>query len=292
MFHLTPEQAATLTAIADEGSFEGAALRLHVTPSAVSQRVRALEVALGRPALRRVRPVELTEAGRVLVRHARRLDLLAAELAAELALEEGTGAVTVVVNGDSLSTWALPALTRAAEHVRLQVLREDQDHSLQLLRDGVASGAVTAAAEPVPGCSSRRLGVLRYRAVCAPAFAARWFPDGVDARSLGKAPVVIYDDKDDLQDRLLRRYAAERPDPPRHWIPATHEFGEAVRLGLGWGMLPELQIGNGLVRGRFVALAPAEPVDVVLHWQQWRSAPPGLVRVAEALLSAGAAALR
>ena len=296
MFELAPDQARTLVAIAAEGSFDAAAQRLHVTPSAISQRVRSLEVALGRPVLRRVRPVELTDSGRVLLRHARQLELLAADLAAELSLEESAGSVTVVVNGDSLSTWALPVLTRAADGVRLRVLREDQDHSLHLLRDGVATGAVTATGTPVPGCSSRRLGVMRYRPVCAPAFAARWFAHGVDAATLGRAPVVIYDDKDDLQDRFLLRYpAAEdegRLDPPRHHIPATHEFGEAVRLGLGWGMLPELQIGDGLVNGTFVPVKAAAIIDVPLYWQQWRRSSGVLTRVADALVAAATAALR
>lgn len=45
------------------------------------------------------------------------------------------------------------------------------------------------------------VGVMRYRAVCTPAFAARWFPDGVTGAALAAAPVVVYDEKDDLQDR-------------------------------------------------------------------------------------------
>src|ERR1044072_853026 len=45
---LAPSQLAALTAIADHGTFEAAARALHVTPSAVSQRIRALESTVGR----------------------------------------------------------------------------------------------------------------------------------------------------------------------------------------------------------------------------------------------------
>ena len=53
--------------------------------------------------------------------------------------------------------------------------------------------AITADQHPVQGCRVRRLGVMRYRPVAAPAFVERWFPDGVDADALGRAPVVVFD---------------------------------------------------------------------------------------------------
>ena len=43
-----PDQLATLEAIAETGTFEAAAARLGISPSAASQRIRALESALGR----------------------------------------------------------------------------------------------------------------------------------------------------------------------------------------------------------------------------------------------------
>ena len=244
MVTVPPEQALTLAAIITEGTFDAAAQRLHLTPSAVSQRVRALEISIGRPVLRRVRPVELTLAGEAVVRFARQLELLSGDLSDQLEPEsEGaTPRITLVVNSDSLHTWALPGLVGVAEHVQLTILREDQEHSLDLVRRGAAHGAVTATATPLPGCTSRPLGLMRYWPVCTPAFTARWFADGVTGTSLAAAPVVVYDEKDDLQDRYLARGRRTPLDPPRHYVPATHEFGRAVQLGLGWGMLPELQI--------------------------------------------------
>jgi LysR family transcriptional regulator, chromosome initiation inhibitor len=186
----------------------------------VSQRVRALEIAIGRPVLRRVRPVEMTPAGEAVVRFARQLELLSVDLSDQLepSADGSTPRITLVVNADSLHTWALPGLVEVAEHVQLTILREDQDHSLDLVRRGAAHGAVTATAAPVSGCVSRPLGVMRYRPVCTPAFAARWFADGVTSTTLSTAPVVIYDDKDDLQDRYLRRQRRTALQPPRHYV--------------------------------------------------------------------------
>lgn len=292
MVDVQPELALTLAAIAADGTLDAAARRLHLTPSAVSQRVRVLETALGRPVLRRVRPVELTAAGEAVVRFARQLELLAEDLSSQLepAGDGATPRVTLVVNGDSLHTWALPALAGVAEHVQLTILREDQDHALELLRQGTAHGAITATADPLPGCTSRPLGVLRYRPVCTPAFAARWFADGATGAALAAAPVVVYDAEDDLQDRYLRREGLTAPHPPRHHVPGTADFARAIRLGLGWGMLPELQLDQQ-EPGSVVPLAPSTPLDVPLHWQQWRLSTAALDRVAAALAD-GARALR
>jgi LysR family transcriptional regulator (chromosome initiation inhibitor) len=287
MIEVQPEQARTLAAIVDGGTFDAAARALNLTPSAVSQRVRALETAVGRPVLRRVRPVELTESGQSVLRFARQLALLAVELAVELepAAAGPAPRVTVVMNSDSLHTWALAGLARVADRVRLEVLREDQEHSLDLLRTGAATAAVTSTAAPVPGCTVRRLGVMRYRPVCSPALARDWFGGGVSAQALAVAPVLCFDRKDDLQDRFLRRQSRRRLDPPRHYVPATSEYAEAVRLGLGWGLVPELQLGDDLETGVLVPLGEGR-VDVALHWQQWRLSSPALRQVAAAVLEA------
>jgi LysR family transcriptional regulator, chromosome initiation inhibitor len=278
-----PEQALTLAAIVTEGTFDAAAQQLHLTPSAVSQRVRALEIAVGRPVLRRVRPVALTSAGEAVVRFARQVELLSSDLSDQFEPETAgaTPRITLVVNSDSLHTWALPGLVQAADQVQLTILREDQDHSLELLQRGAAHGAVTATATPVPGCTSRPLGVMRYRPVCTPAFATRWFPDGVTSKTLATAPVVTYDAKDDLQDRYLRR-SRRTLQPPRHYVPATHEFGHAIQLGLGWGMLPELQLAQ-LEPGTLTPLTESGHLDVPLHWQQWRLTSSALDHVATAI---------
>lgn len=285
MVDIQPDQARTLAAIVAEGSFDAAASRLSVTASAVSQRIRALEVAVGRPVLKRTRPIELTESGQAVVRFARQLDMLAADLADEL--QPGTThpgvRLTLVINSDSLHTWALAGLARVAGTVQLEILREDQDYSLELLRSGAAAAAITATAKPTPGCTSRRLGTMRYLPVCTPAFADEWFPDGAGAQALAQAPVIIFDRKDDLQDRYLRRISRRPLQPPRHYVPAAHEFGEAIRLGMGWGLLPELELGDDLDRRTLTTLVPETFVDVPLHWQQWRYGSAALNGVAAAI---------
>src|SRR3954467_965538 len=64
---------AALQAVAEEGSFGRAATRLGYTQSAVSQQIATLERLVGERLVERPggpRPVSLTEAGTVLLRHA------------------------------------------------------------------------------------------------------------------------------------------------------------------------------------------------------------------------------
>ena len=285
---ISPEQARTLAAILTHGSFDAAAAHLSVTPSAISQRVRALETAVGRPVLTRARPPGLTESGEAVVRFARQLELLSADLAEELQPEQPGGGtrLTLVINSDSLHTWALAGLAAASDNVQLEILREDQEHSLDLLRAGAAAAAITETAKPVPGCSSSKLGIMRYFPVCAPDFTHRWFGAGVSAATLAAAPVVVFDRKDDLQDRWLRRFNRAPLQPPRHYVPAAQEFGDAIRWGMGWGMMPEIEIGEDLESGTLETLAPRAHVDVALYWQQWRRGSAALTGVAGAVREA------
>ena len=111
-------QLRALRAAVDAGTLEGAARALHVTPSAISQRLKALEQATGRVLLVRSKQVRVTDPGRAVLRLARELDLLAADTARELAVE-GPVVLPVAVNADSLSTWVVPALSPLHDEVLL-----------------------------------------------------------------------------------------------------------------------------------------------------------------------------
>jgi LysR family transcriptional regulator (chromosome initiation inhibitor) len=283
-------QLRALDATVRGGTLEAAARALHVTPSAISQRLRALEVSTGRILLVRSKPVQVTESGQAVLRLARQVDLLAADVARELGDDsDPVPTLPIAVNADSMATWVLPALAPLAADVAFDLHREDQEHTSALLRAGTVMAAVTAEAAPVPGCSSTRLGGMRYRPMAGPAFARRWFPDGPTPASLARAPVVVFDRKDDLQHRYLRARAGADVDPPVHYVSASADYVAAVTLGLGWGMVPDLQARGATAE--LVELDPAGAIDVVLHWQQWKLRSPTLDRVREAVLAAAARGL-
>ncbi|MEU8101262.1 LysR family transcriptional regulator ArgP [Streptomyces rubiginosohelvolus] len=296
MSELPLDQVRTLLAVVDEGTFDAAANALRLTPSAVSQRVKALEQRTGRVLLMRTKPVRPTESGEVVVRFARQLARLERDARAALGMS-GPGEPTllsIAVNSDSLATWFLPALRRVPQDLDLayELHREDQDHTATLLREGLVMAAVTSSPEAVTGCSVRRLGRMRYLPVSEPAFADRWLGrgTGADVRELIEdAPVVSFDRRDDLQDSFVRRLVpGARASSRRHLVPSSEGFASAVAAGMGWGMVPDVQAEPLLRDGRLVLLVPDRTVDVPLHWQQWKLDSPALATVAEAVAAEAA----
>jgi LysR family transcriptional regulator, chromosome initiation inhibitor len=270
-----------LALVVREGSFERAARTLHVTPSAVSQRVKLLEDRVGQVLVARGQPCTATAAGAPLCRHLEQVALLEHELRDRLpALGRTSGAastpptVRIAVGADSVATWFVRALSRFARErpVLLDIVLEDQDHTGQLLRTGAVHGAVTTWAAPVQGCHSVRLGALRYVATCTPAFRARYFARGVTRAALTRAPCLVFNTKDRLQHVFARKVVRQDVELPMHWLPSSHAFVEGCLQELGWAMNPEPMVEAHLARGELVELVAGRPVDVELHWQSWRVA--------------------
>ena len=200
------EQLAAFAAVIEFGSFDAAAQRLHVTPSAVSQRIKAFEQRVGQVLVVREKPCAATPAGVPLLRLAAQTALLEAEALAEM----GGGSRRRVSGSRSRSTptrWrrgSPPCSPRSAD-VLFDVRIEDQDHSARLLREGAVMGAVTTERTPVPGCRVHPLGVMRYVPVASRAYIERYLPDGFTAEAVAAAPSLAWNRDDALQDMLMRK---------------------------------------------------------------------------------------
>jgi LysR family transcriptional regulator (chromosome initiation inhibitor) len=282
------EQLRTLRAVVEQGTLDAAAGTLHVTPSAVSQRLRALESAAGRVLLVRSKPARPTAAGEAVLRLARQVDLLAADTAAALAGGAASAVTTlgVAVNADSLATWFLPALEPLAGEVAVHVHREDEANTARLLRAGAVVAAITVDPAPVAGCEVTALGAMRYRPVAALAFADRWFPDGPTPDALARAPMLVFD-RDDRRQHDYLAARAPSAEPPQTMVPSSSDFAQAIGLGLGWGMVADLQRPSA---PPLVELE-AHAADVALYLQRWRLRTPSLDRLAEAIIAGGRARL-
>ena len=276
------QQLAALAAVIESGSFDAAAARLHVTPSAVSQRIKALEQRVGQVLVVREKPCVATAAGVPLLRLAAQTALLESEALAEM----GDGAapwtrIALAVNADSMSTWFTAVLARLPG-VLFDIRIEDQDHSAQLLREGVVMGAVTTERRPVPGCRGYPLGAMRYVPVATAGYVERYLPDGFTAAAVAHAPSLAWNRDDALQDSLVRKVFRKDIARPTHSIPTAEGFAAAVRAGLGWGMFPE-----ELVDESWVPVA-AQHLDVPLFWQCWKLDSVMVSAVTETVRSAAA----
>jgi LysR family transcriptional regulator, chromosome initiation inhibitor len=286
---LNPGQLDALVAIADHGSFDAAARHLHITPSAVSQRIRALEATAGQVLISRGTPCRPTPHGEWLVRLGRQTRLLYDE-AAQALTTATIVELPVAVNADSLAAWFRDVLAEVAtwEGTSIRLRVEDQGYSQELLRRGDVLAAVTSDPTAVQGCSVDPLGALRYLPAASPAIADRWRRGG--SPDWAAMPVIVFNDKDDLQHELLRRQGVEQGPPVIHQVPSTADFYAAVRLGLGWGMLAEPQARADLASGELVRLS-SDVIDVPLHWQRWRLDSPKLAALTAAVAVAAASHL-
>ncbi|MBN7785750.1 LysR family transcriptional regulator ArgP [Ponticoccus gilvus] len=281
---LDPAQLAALEAVLRLGSFEAAAAALGVTPSAISQRIRALEDRTGTPLVIRAAPAEATALGARLARHAREQALLDAALADELHEARAAARVRIVLNADSLDTWALPALADA--DLLYEIVVEDESISADRLRRGEVSAVVTTQANPVQGCDVIALGAMRYRATCAPAFHDRHFARGLDAAALARAPMLDFSGHDRHQRAWITALTGQPLSPPAHLLPSTHGFVTAAKLGLGWGLNPAPLVDAEIAAGRLRDMAPDRPFDVPLYWQLRSLVAPALRPLTRAMVRA------
>ena len=262
------QQLAAFAAVIEHGSFDAAAARLHVTPSAISQRIKALEQRVGQVLVRRERPCVATPAGAPLLRLAAQTALLESEALAEMGGSSGRTRIAIAVNADSMATWFTAVFARLPD-VLFDVRIEDQDHSARLLREGEVMGAVTTERTPVPGCRVLPLGVMRYVPVAAPGFVKRYLPDGFTANAVAAAPSLAWNRDDALQDMLLRKVFRRAIARPVHYVPTAEGFGSAVRADLGWGMFPDSLAAPQEATGSFVRVTDVH-LDVPLYWQCWK----------------------
>lgn len=275
----------TIAAAVDEGTLDGAARRLGITPSAVSQRIKAIEQRTGRIVLRRTKPVRATDEGEPLLRLARQLSLLEHDALQAMHEHAPHTRVALAVNADSLATWLLPALAPvvAAHRVSFEFVRADQDDTAALLESGAVVGAITSRRSAVSGCVATPLGAERYTPVASADMVGTWFPHGADAASLAAAPVVDFGRDDDMQASFVASLGIA-PFGPRHIVPGSAEMADAVRLGYGWAFVLPGQFEQDVADGRLVVVSD-RTVDVPLVWQRWNLVSPLMDAITDALVA-------
>jgi LysR family transcriptional regulator (chromosome initiation inhibitor) len=293
------DHVKALAAAVDEGTVEGAAFVLGITASAASQRIRTLESRLGQVLIRRSNPITVTEAGQAILRYARQVELLESEaldrlhgIDADAASARGEGdrrreptVLRIGVNADSMATWFRPIFAEAAgwDDVVLRIEMVDQDKALPLLASGEVLGTITSTAKGGYGTRVDELGTMRYVAVAERSLLEK-YSTGAEA-DLTRLPMVNFGQDDDLQFEFLRRSGVEGR-PPMSVVPGSAEFAASVAVGLGWGMVPVMQLED--LDADLVEIGANSNIDVPLYWHHWTLASDKLSRLTEALKSAAA----
>ena len=273
---LSSKSCEAFLAVAESGSFDEAAQRLCITASAVTLRVQALEKDLGQILLLRERPCRVTQAGQKLLEHLQHQRLREQNLLQQFmgqSSQHEFHQFSIATNADSLSTWLLKVLqsTLIKHKIALKLSLDDQTQTHQLLETGLVNACISTESTAMKGCEVHDLGQMTYRMVATPSFVARWFKNGIHRDALRHAPAIIFNGKDLMHHQvILNLFGLNQQSYPHYFIPASTAFVEAVHLGLGFGLVPECQIGDDLQTGKLVEIMPNAKTEMKLYWHHWK----------------------
>lgn len=269
------QQLETFAVVVETRHFGRAAGALNVTRGAVSQRIIALEEAFGVPLLVR-EGVTPTPAGETLLSHIQALKLLEADTLQRIKPDsKGRTKIAIAVNADSLASWFEPvACAIAKENFALELLVDDQDHTLSLLTRGEAMGCVSTASDAPTGFAAKPIGVMEYECVAVPKFTDEYFSKGLTLHNILAAPAVLFNRKDRLHAIFLERLLGFPVSGyATHFFPSPIALLMAIRAGVGYGLVPSMQARPLIDAGDLVSLAPHKNIDVSLYWHHWEKAP-------------------
>jgi len=260
---------AALQALAAERSFGRAARRLGYTQSAVSQQIATLERIVGERLVERPggpRPVSLTEAGELLLRHAEsivaRLKAAQADLNALRAGEAGTLRVGAF---QSVGARVLPEIMRRFTEqwpkieVRLDELEDDE------IVDAIESGEIDVGFVllPVGDAPLETLELLHDPYVLIVAAGSPLAAAKPSLRDAVAFPLVGFRDSH-ANEQVVAAFRAEGIEP--HWAFRSNDnptIQGLVAAGVGVAVMPRLTVDTQDPRVAVVDLSGAVPSRIV-----------------------------
>lgn len=279
-----------LEAVVSSGSFERAAEELFVSQSAISQRIKQLERFIAQPVVLREQPPRPTPIGKKLLGFYQRVQLLENELIPELGNDSSKRPlnISIATNADSLATWLLPALAplMQSRRVELNFVVHAEARTLDKLKNGEVTGAISMEPKAITGCQAQYLGRMDYVCVANPEFVTRYFSDGVTREALQHAPAVSYDQHDNLHRSFLQQHYNIDPDSViNHHVASSEAFVNMALMGCAYCLIPRVQIEKELNDGRLIDLIPGFFMTFRIYWHHWQLETGLLQEISEAIVS-------
>ena len=253
-------------------SFEAAARKLHITQSAVSQRIKGLEAHYGKPVLIRTLPYRPTELGNQLMGHFKQICLLEEDLEKQIKETTSTPRISIALNRDSLETWFLDLIeeTEVFRDIFLEVIADDQELTLDYLKNGLVSACLSTSEKEVLGGRAHFLGNMEYALVASPSFVKKFFSTGNPKECLRKAPAIKFDQNDRLHERYLEKFFnLDGRGLNYHTIPSVAGFKKFALLGYGYALIPKIDIIDELKKKQLLQLHSDKVWEIPLYWHYW-----------------------
>ena len=263
-----------LNAVVSEKSFEKGADKLHVTQSAISQRIKLLEQLMAEPVIVRGTPPVATALGQKLIKHLKQVTQLEHELLHQVRPEEQGAPITIAIatNADSLASWFIPAITPVlkTDNVILDLHVANELDTQNLLKKGEVFGAISSREKAISGCKTQYLGKLKYLLCASPEFKNKYFADGLSHDNLKRAPAVDFDQNDTMHKSYLAdRFSFADQVLPCHRVRSSEAFVTMAVAGIAYSILPITQAKPFLQSGQLIDLAPQQHLIQDLYWHSW-----------------------
>ncbi|XQW83611.1 LysR family transcriptional regulator ArgP [Thalassotalea piscium] len=268
------KQLHALSVLIAQQSFEKAANELCITQSAVSQRIKLLEQAIGQPVVIRSQPIRVTRIGQKLLSHYQQVQLLEQDVLPDIHADNKNQLIHVKLacNADSLATWLTNALTHVSDQYELEfnLFLANEDRTINFLQKGEVFGAVSTLNKALPGCTFDKLGDMEYILVASKTFSEKYFANGINKESLQKAPTIVFDPKDDMHIKYLEQeYGLKMGSYPCHTVRSSETFVDFSKQGLAYCLVPILQVQEELLSGELINLLPDYTLTRTLYWHHW-----------------------
>jgi LysR family transcriptional regulator, chromosome initiation inhibitor len=252
--------------------FEAAAQKLHITQSAISQRIKALETYYGQPILTRTLPYRATDLGKQLMGHFKQICLLEEDLERQIQKTTATPRLSIALNRDSLETWFLDLIenTETFKDVLLDIIADDQELTLDHLKNGLVSACLSTSEKEILGGRVQFLGNMEYALVASPSFAKQFFSNGTPKECLRNAPALKFDQNDKLHERYLEKFFNLDGRTLNYYvIPSVAGFKKLTIQGYGYALIPKIEIATELKRKQLIQLYPNKVWTIPLYWHYW-----------------------
>ncbi|MGY6645999.1 MAG: ArgP/LysG family DNA-binding transcriptional regulator [Salinarimonas sp.] len=287
-----------LAAVNSEGSYERAATRLNVTPSAISQRIKALEARVCGKVLVRGARGQLTPLGTLLVKHATQVNALEQELLGPLKIHNlrADGILKIIVSAEHLSLWFMEAICEYLHNnhsLNIEIISASSESAEEILNDSLAIAAVTDKRMNISGYRSLLVGKWEHLAVSTLNVFTKYnsheqFSEDVISdlncfRSCRKGNIPVQWTKKVFGRDLLLKYVT---------VPSSHDILRALENNVGWSALPGLQAIPHLESGRLIRFCDNVSITTPVYWHHPANAGGALADLTKVVRRVASNALR
>jgi len=226
-------------AIVQQKTVHGAAEVLHLTQTAVTQRIRALESSLSTTLfIRTRRGMALTPEGEALLHYCQAAQEMEGEALAKIRQAAIDTPVRICISGPTsiMSSRVIPQCLLVMQQFPNLLMHfdiNDLEERGKLLRSGGAQFVILREEDLTPEMESKVLKPERYVLVCTYAWRNRKLPD-----ILKTERIIDYDPADQMTFNYLKHFDLfEHANLDRHFVNRTNSLATLLVNGCGYGVL-------------------------------------------------------